>query len=216
MDQFCNDVDLLAIEPGIFLGGGRPGQLLAAGAGGGISGTAFTATGRDFVAAGVTPGMVLCVYTTSPSEGVAYEIIDVAAGQLVISVLRAYPNQSAIAPPAATGLSWQIFTFAAQISGVCRTLAEKLRQFQEVGGIKCADFADSSQLRATAANGTIASIFVARAENAALSDANWIKAEYYRRQFIAMQLAVRLVVDIDGDGVAKQTRTLGNVTLRRL
>jgi hypothetical protein len=216
MDQFCNDVDLLAIEPGIFLGGGRPGQLLAAGAGGSISGTGFVATGRDFVAAGVSAGMVLCVYTTSPSEGVAYEITSVASGSLGISVLRADACQPIIAPPAAEGLSWQVCTFAAQITTIGRTLAEKLRLFQEVGGIKVATFADSSQLRATAANGTLASIFVARAENAAPSDANWIKAQYYRRQFLDLQLAMRLVVDVDGDGVARQTRTLGNVTLRRL
>lgn len=216
MNQFCNDVDLLAIEPGIFLGGGRPGQLLAGGAGGSISGTTFAATGRDFATAGVTEGMVLCVYTSSPSEGAAYEIIHVAASQLAISVLRAYPNQTAVPPPAGTGLSWQICTFGAQISGVSRTLAEKLRQLQEVGGINSANFADSAQLRATAANGTLASVFVARAEGATPSDANWIKAEYYRRQFLAMQLALRLAVDTDGDGVAEQTRTLGNVTLRRL
>jgi hypothetical protein len=86
----------------------------------------------------------------------------------------------------------------------------------EVAGIRSADFADSTQLRVAAAYGALGSIFVARAENAQPGDANWIKAEYYRQEFRRLQLQLRLVVDANGDGKAEQTRTLGNVALRRV
>jgi hypothetical protein len=99
---------------------------------------------------------------------------------------------------------------------VADTLAEKFRQLSEAAGINSADFADSSQLRQAVAYGSLSGIFVARAENAAPGDANWIKAEHYRRLFQAGQIQLRLAVDADGDGTAQQTRSLGNVTLRRV
>jgi len=217
MSELCKDRDLLAVEPVIFLGGGFPCQQLVAGTDGVISGTSFTSAGSDFQSAGVTSGMVLCTYTTIPAEGSALEIISVdSATSLTVSVLRADPASNPVAPPAGTSLSFRIRTFAPQIRGVSDTFAEKMRQIPEVAGIAPSDFADSAQLGRAIAHGALSSIFVARAENAPASDANWIKAEYYRNVFVALQLQLRLAIDSDGDGRAEETRTLGNVALRRV
>ena len=216
MSGSCEDRDLLSIEPCVFLSGGFPGQQLVSGSDGVISGTTFTSSGSNFLSAAVAPGMVLTVYSTIPSEGSAYEIISVdSATTLTVSVLRAGTEAEAVAPPSGTSLHFYVRTFSPQVQAAYATLSEKLRQMAEVAGVASADFADSAQLRTTIAHGSLSAIFVARAENAAPHDANWIKAEYYRGQFRRLQLQLRLAVDADGDGIAEQTRTLGNVTLRR-
>ncbi len=217
MSMFCQDKDLLSIEPVIFIGGGYVGQELAVGADGALSGTTFTSAGSNFQSAGVAAGMVLCTYADNPAEGSAAEIVSVdSATQLTVSVLRADAADDPVAPPAGTGLGFYIRTFAAQIANISETLAEKLRQMAEVAGITKADFADSQQLKMTAAAGCLSSIFVARSDNATDRDANWTKAEHYREKFVRQQLQLRLAVDADGDGQAEQTRTLGSITLRRL
>jgi len=216
MNSFCQDRDLLGIEPVVFLAAGFPAQELLRGTGGVMSGTAFTSTAGGFVAAGVAPGMVLCTYTATPSEGSACEIVSVdSSTHLTVSVLRADPSGAAVAPHAGTNLSFYIRAFAPQVRAVSDELSEKLRQLVEVSGVSAGDFADSAQLRFATACGTLAAIFTARAEGAQPCDPNWLKAEHYRREYRRLQLQLRLTVDADGDGLAERTRTLGNVTLRR-
>ena len=78
-----------------------------------------------------------------------------------------------------------------------------------------ADFADSSQLRIACAYAALADIFVARAENSQPQDANWTKAQYYRQLSRQAESQLRLVVDLDGDGLAEHTRSLGSINLLR-
>ncbi len=216
MSSFCQDRNLLSMEPIIFIASGFPSQKIAIGSDGALSGTTFTSASSDFSSASVAAGMVLCTYTSIPAEGSAFEIVSVdSATTLTVSVLRADTDATPVAPPAGTNLLFYVRTFQPQIATVSATLSEKLRQMTEVAGIAAADFADSNQLQIATAYGVLASVFVARAENAAASDANWIKAEHYRREYQKLQLQLRLVVDLDGDGRAEQTRTLGNVALRR-
>ncbi|MCD4823590.1 MAG: hypothetical protein K8S55_03215 [Phycisphaerae bacterium] len=217
MSSFCLDRDILAVEPIAYLGGGGSGQQIAAGSDGALSGTTFTSAGSDFTSAGLAAGMVLCVTQTIPAEGTALEIISVdSATALTVSVLRADTDADAIAPLAGTSLNFYVRTFAAQIANVSGGLAEKLRRISEAAGIVAADFADSVQLKHTAVAGVLAKLYLARADNARPHDANWIKAEYYRDEFKRMQNQLRLAVDIDGDGEAERTRTLGNVSLKRV
>ncbi len=215
MNQFCHDRDLLAIEPDVFTTAGFAGQELISDSDGAISGTSFTSAAGDFVTTGIAAGMVVSI---TPSAGGArsYEIISVdSATSMTVSILRADTDDPATPPQAASGLSYSVRTFGPQIGGVSSTLAEKLRQLSEVAGVASADFADSAQLRYATAHGTLSSIFLARADNAAPFDANWIKAQYYREQFARLQLQLRLVTDTDANGAAETARTLGNVRLIR-
>lgn len=213
----CQDRNLLSIEPCIFLDGGFRSQQLVGGSDGVLSGTTFSSAGSDFSQAAVQAGMVLTTYATVPSEGIAVEIITVdSATALTVSLLRASTDDDALPPPAGTNLKFHIRTFAPQIEATHATLCEVLRQISEASGVSTADFADSSQLRMTIAYGALSSVFVARAANADACDANWIKAEHYRGLFRRFQSQLRLAVDTDGDGVAEETRTLGNITLRRV
>ncbi len=215
--RFCQDRDLLCIEPIVYLSGHAVGMQLIRGQDGVISGTTFTSPGSDFVSSGLQGGMVLCTYNSIPAEGWAWEIVSVeSATTLRISVLRPAVDSPAVAPPAGENLHFYVRSFTPQMQSVSETLAEKLRQLAEVAGIASADFADSRQLRVTTAHGTLAGIYLARADNARPNDANWIKAEYHRSEFLRCQDQLRLAVDLDGDGVAEQTRTLGNVYLKRV
>ncbi len=58
MVSFSDDVDILKYEPVLFGELHLPGQVLAAGTGGTLSGTTFTAGGADFVSAQVSAGGV--------------------------------------------------------------------------------------------------------------------------------------------------------------
>jgi len=216
MNPYCQDRDLLSIEPAVFASAAFPSQQLISGSDGVTSETTFTSAASDFQDAGLGAGMVLCTYTTGPAEGRSYEIISVdSATALTVSVLRPTPEAEPVPPPAGSELSFHVRTFAPQIQNVTQTLSEKLRQIAEAAGIASADFADSSQLRIAAAHGALASVFLARAETTGSHDPHWRKAEYHRRQFQQRQLQLRLAVDQDGDGVAEQTRTLGSVRLMR-
>lgn len=217
MNDFCQDRDLLALEPGVFLSSAFSGLNLLAGTDGTIEETTFSSDGADFQAAGVEAGMVLVVYKTTPSEGLAVEIVSVdSAAELTVSVLRADAQAAATAPPAGEELRFHVRSFRPQIRSISESLAEKLRSTAEVEGVRSADFSDSAQLRTVCAHGVLAAVFVARAENASDSDANWIKAAFYRGEFARLQPQLRLVLDADGDGSAERTRSLGNVNLRRV
>jgi hypothetical protein len=218
MTHFCLDRDILSIEPVAYLGGGFMSvQDLAAGDDGVLAGSAFTSPTADFAAAGTQAGMILTTTVTTLAEGSAWEIVSVdSAAQLTVSVLRADALAPPIAPRPGASLSFRVRTLAPRIRDISETLSEKLRRMAEVVGIDSADFADSDQLRRATARGVLAGAFRARADNARPNDANWIKAEHYRREFVQAQNQLRLAVDRDGDGTAEATRTLGNVTLRRV
>lgn len=216
MTNDCKDRDLLVIEPTIFTGGGFGSQQLAEGTDGTLSQGAFASASADFVSTAVQAGMVLCVYTTVPAESRSYEILSVDSGtELAVSILRPERDGGAIAPPSGTELKYYINTFAPQILAAQATLQEKLRQIAEAEGITSADFVDSMHFRKVVSLATLAAIFTALASNAVDTDANWVKADHYRRLHKAALPALRLARDIDGDGLAESTRTLGNVSLRR-
>ena len=217
MTNECKDRDLLAIEPAIYTGGGFDSQQLIAGTDGALVDAAFSSASADFSAAHVQTGMVLCIYSTVPAEARAYEIVSVNSGtSLVISVVRAERDGPVTAPPAGTNLKYHVISFAPQLAAAQTTLFEKLRQIGEAAGIDGAEFVDSCQLRQAVAFAALAHVFTARASNANSDDANWVKADLYRRQHAATLSAIRLAKDINGDGFAEQTRTIGNVSLRRV
>ncbi|MCD4700151.1 MAG: hypothetical protein K8R91_06235 [Phycisphaerae bacterium] len=216
MANECKDRDLLMIEPDVFAGGGFDSQQMAAGVDGAFSETTFTSILADFTASNIQDGMVLCVYSTVPAEGRFYEIISVdSSTSLTVSVLRADRDAASVAPPVGTNLKYYINTFTPQIADAEATLHEKLRRLGEADGISSVEFVDSSQLRKAIALASLASVFTARASNATGADANWVKAEFYRRQHVTVVGALLLAKDIDGDGFTGQTRTLSNVSLRR-
>lgn len=218
MTAFCSDRDILAIEPLAYLAGGfDTAQTLRTGSDGVLASTTFTSATGNFLTAGIAPGMVLTTSANVLPEGSAVEILAVnSATELSVSVLRTSTDDDPVAPTAGTALHYALRTYAARIALVSNEIAETLRRLRETNPIDPTAFAPNDQLRKAAASGVLAGIYLARAQNARPHDANWIKAEYYRLEYRRLLTTLRLAVDADGDGTAEQTRSLGNVQLKRV
>jgi hypothetical protein len=215
MNRYCQDKDLLAIEPLLFADDDLAGQPFLRGSEAQLSGTDFHCEGVDFLAAGIEAGMVLRTYSNTPSEGHRLEIVSVTASSLTVSVLRSSAEQT----PIATVLdeeetNFAIHSYDLRIRIVSEMLAEKLRRICE-SDLSIVEFIDSQQLRQATVYGVLSEVFIARSESGDAKDAHWLKAEYYRQRFQKLLLQLRLAVDANGDGIAEKTRSLGNVTLRR-
>ncbi len=217
MAKFSNDADILKYEPILFGELHLPGQVLAAGTGGTLSGTTFTASSGDFVSASVLCGGV--VYLQS-AEGVlegAYEIVSVdSATQLTISVVRADSNDEPIAPPAANDISYRISTFGPQASEVGFQLTEYfgIGPGNPASDYDADDVLDASVLKRASVFAVIASVYAMLASKA--EDENfWKKSLHYQRLFEKARERCRLSIDVGSDGLADVTKVGASVRLVR-
>jgi hypothetical protein len=207
---------LLALENILFLGAGGGAQPMAEGAEGKSSGTTFTASGADFTAAGIQAGMVLTTYdmANGSAAGRTCEIVAVrTAAQLDVSVLRVSSDSPAVAPIAG-GDCFFIRSYRPQIQAVHDALMERLLRASGTS-VPTGSFLPSPQLRQALACGTLAAVFVSRAKDGAPSDANWLKAEHYRREFERLSASLQLTPE-PVDGKSGGVVAMGNVTLRRV
>jgi hypothetical protein len=217
MTRFCDDRDLLCLEPALFDLATRPSRRRCGGADGQLDGTTFSSAGAHFTSTHVEAGMVLAVQ--AGAERAALEIVSVdSQTALTVSLPRPSADEDPIPPDLGENLTltYSVVTFAALIERVSDSLAERMRLAVEIADMSPGDFADSQQLRQAVAHGTLGAIFVGRAEDADDRDANWAKARHYREEYRRLVLQLRLSVDADGDGQAEQTRTLGHISLRRI
>ena len=208
MVNFSNDVDILKYEPVLFGELHLPWQVLAAGSGGTISGTTFTASGADFVSALVTTGQVIYLQSADGSLDGTYEIVSVdSATELTVSVIRTDSSDSPIAPPAATDISYRISTFGPQASEVGFQLTEYfgIGPGNPASDIEVEDVSDTDVLKRASVFAVISSVYAMLASNA--KDENfWKKSSYYQKLFEKARERCRLSIDVDGDGVADITK----------
>jgi hypothetical protein len=150
MVTFSNDADILKYEPILFGELHLPWQVLATGTGASLSGTTLTASGADFITAQVQAGGVVYLQSEDSSLDGAYEIVSVdSATQLSISVIRPESTDTAVAPPAATNISYRISTFRPQTTEVGFQLTEYfgISPGNPASEIDADDILDSSVLR---------------------------------------------------------------------
>ena len=208
MVNFSNDVDILKYEPVLFGELHLPWQVLAAGSGGTLSGTTFTASGADFVSALVTTGQVIYLQSTDGSLDGTYEIVSVnSATELKVSVIRTDSNDEPIAPPAATDISYRISTFGPQ----AREVGFQLTEYFGIGpgnpasDVDAENVIDTNALKRASVFAVISSVYAMLASKA--EDENfWKKSSYYQKLFEMARERCRLSIDIDGDGVADITK----------
>jgi len=209
MVNFSNDVDILKYEPVLFGELHLPWQALAAGSGGTLSGTTFTASGADFVSALVTTGQIIYLQSADGSLDGTYEIVSVdSATELTVSVIRTDSNDEPIAPPAATDISYRISTFGPQASEVGYQLTEYfgIGPGNPASDIDAEDVLYADVLKRASVFAVISSVYAMLASKA--KDENfWKKSSYYQKLFEMARERCRLSIDIDGDGVADITKT---------
>lgn len=214
---FSRDRDLLIYEPRLFAELAWPGQTIAAGSDGQLTGTSFTSASADFAAAGVAPGMVLSI--TAANGPAAVEVVEVAGvNELTVSALRADASGNAAAPAlAGTDLAWHIVTFNAQADAVALEMLTSFGLYPADASADLTgdDIAEPDALRTLSACGVLATLLGGAASRTDSADGYWTKAAHYRRMFDRLLTRVRVGLDTTGDGGADTVRHLGAARLRR-
>ena len=217
MAKFSNDVDILKYEPVLFGELHLPWQVLAAGTNGTLSGTTFTASGADFVSAQVSAGQVIYLQSADGALDGAYEIVSVdSATQLTISVVRADSDDDAVAPAAATDISYRISTFGPQASEVGFQLTEYfgIGPGNPESDYDAEDVLDTNVLKRASVFAVIASVYAMLASKA--KDENfWKKSLHYQKLFEKARERCRLSIDAGADGIADITKLGASVRLVR-
>lgn len=208
MANFSNDADILKYEPVLFGELHLPGQVLAAGTGGTLSGTTFAASGADFVSALVTAGQVIYLQSADRSLDGAYEIVSVdSTTELTVSVIRTDSNDEPIAPPAATDISYRVSTFGPQASEAGFQLTEYfgIRPGNPANIYGAEDILDTEALKRASVFAVVSSVYAMLASKA--RDENfWKKSLHYQKLFERARERCQLSIDVGGDGVADITK----------
>jgi len=217
MVRFSNDADILKYEPVLFGELHLPWQVLTAGTGGALSGTAFTDSGADYVGAGVEArGVVYMASADGVLDG-AYEIVSVdSATQLSVSVIRSDSLDDAIAPPAASDISYRVGTFGPQAGEAAFRLTEYfgIKPGNPASDIGAEDILDADVLRRASVFAVISSVYAMLASKA--KDENfWNKSLHYQKLFEKAKERCRLSIDLGADGVADVTRVGASMRLVR-
>ena len=217
MVSFSNDADILKYEPILFGELHLPWQVLTAGTGGTLSGTTFTASDADFTTAQVSAGGAIYLRSEDGSLDGVYEIVSVDSGtQLSLSVIRSDPTDTAVAPPAATDISYRISTFAPQANEVGFQLTEYfgINPGHPASDINVEDVLDTSVLRLASVFAVISIVYAMLAGKA--KDENyWRKSLYYQKLFAKARGRCRLSIDVGADGIADVTKVGASSRLMR-
>ncbi len=218
MTVFSKDRDLLRHEAAVFGDLHFGWQVLCAGDGGVLSGTAFVKAGEDFGAAGVQAGGVIYLRADDGSIDGVYEIVSVeSAEQLTVSVLRGDEAAEAIAPPGGEGLHYRVSTFEPQARQVGLELAEYvgIRPGRGEGAYGVEDVVDTAALRRASVFGVLAAVYVTLADGRREADGLLRKWEHYRRLYEEARQRCCVGIDADGDGVIEKRMAGGSVRLVR-
>lgn len=217
--SFAVDRDLLALEPGLFRDVSWTAQKLVDVAGASVSGTTLTASGADFVGAGVAAGHIALV------AGVAHEVVTrLSATQLTVSRLREEATAPAIPPGATTGAAVVIATFMPQIRIVHEQVMRSLgiepsaasgAPAVEAGAPTEANVVNPGGLARLEALGALHLIYTGAAALVDAASPLWAKAEVYRARFAEERRATGAALDLDGDGIADAVRRASALRLVR-
>jgi len=217
MVEFSSDADILKYEPALFGELHPAGQVLAAGTGGTLSGTAFAVSGADFVAAQVSTGGVVYLHSADGALDGSYEIVSVdSATELTVSVIRSASSDDAVAPPTAADVSYRISTFGPQVAEVGFQLTEYfgIQPGDAASDLGVEDILDANVLRRTSVFAVISAVYATLASKA--QDENfWKKSLHYQRLFEKARERCRLSIDVGSDGVADVTELGASVRLVR-
>ncbi len=217
MVKFSDDVDILKYEPVLFGELHLPAQVLTTGTNGTLSGTTLTANSADFVATQVHTGCVIYLRSLDGTLDGAYEIVSVdSATQLTVSVVRAGSDDSAVAPPAASDISYRISTFDPQAAEAAFKLTEYfgIKPGNPTSDFSADDILDAEVLRRASVFAVISTVYAMFASKA--QDENfWSKSLHYQRLFEKARQRCRLSIDVGSDGVADVTSVGGSIRLVR-
>jgi hypothetical protein len=208
-----NDVDLLTIEPSVFIDAEPASTNLLTLDDGVIAGVALTSASADFVASGIGQGHVAIV------NGEALEITERLSGtQLGVSRPRASGDDDAIAPPPGSGLEFKINTFARLIA---QTQSDLLAALAIDGDDPDLPLDEADIVNADAVGRYLALRVIERAFSLASAidvpdESLAARAAHYAALADDLAEGLAVLVDLDGDGEADQARHRRVCVLRRV
>lgn len=217
MISFSTDADILKYEPILFSELHLPGQVLAAGTNGQLSGTTFNAADADFSAAQVAANGAIYLQSADGLLDGSYEIVAAdSATQLTVSVVRANSDDEPIAPPAASDIAYRICTFAPQAIQVAYQLTEYfgIKPGNPESDIEVQNILNTGMLKRASVFAIISNVYAMLASKA--DDSNlWKKSLHYQKLFEKARQRCRLSIDIGQDGVADVIKDGSSARLMR-
>lgn len=207
--MLTTDLDLLRLEPRVFLDCADEATVLLSTTDGATTGTALTSTSADFDQHDIDDGSVVIV----GSE--ALEVISrTSTTELEVSRPRSSDEDEQVEPSSGSGLTVEVRTFMRHIARI------ETQMLRTVGidpdhpeqPLDEADILNPEALVHAVAVSTIARAYtLAAARNPADDSLEALRAHYARLTEIAFH-ETRVQIDLDGDGVADATRALDVVT----
>ncbi len=210
--RFCNDRDLINLEPNLFSEAPLVAHHRLTVSDGTLAGTMLTSANADFTAAQIDAGSVVLV------DDMPHEVVErIDANTLTVSLLRSDLTDAPIPGTDGSDLELTVRTFSPQIALVhgmlMRLLGGDARQ--PTGALDDSAVVSTDVMRRLETLATLERIYSAaftlQSDNAhALT-----KATEYRRRFRAACAASTVLIDLDGDGLPDVRRHLGVMRLRR-
>lgn len=218
MNTFSTDADLLRYEPSVFRADPFIGQVLCKGNNGQASGTAFQASGVDFLSRPIRPGHVMYLSDGVGNLDGVYEIVSIdAPTQLTVSVLRSDAEAAPIPIGAGTGLFYRIGTFDAQAAEAAEALTQILavRPGRPDSPYGIEDIADTRPLRTLAALMVLHMLFGSAYQNPETDGAFLIKRDHYEKLIERARQRCVIRIDVGGDRFYEKTLAGAHAKLMR-
>jgi hypothetical protein len=206
------DVDLLTIEPSVFLDATAGATKIHAAGDGALSGTTLTSAGSSFTALGIDAGHVAVVGTE------ALEVVQrTGATTLSVSRPRSLVAGTMIAPAAGTGLALTIWTFRRVMDQAETALLAVLGIDADhpTKPLELNAIVNVEAVRHVMGLLAVAHAFAIAAAAAPTSDSLARRQALYEREAEHGRQRLCAALDLDGDGVADATRRAAVVTFIR-
>ncbi|MGN6366832.1 MAG: hypothetical protein ACTHN5_00945 [Phycisphaerae bacterium] len=211
---FCQDVDLMAWEPGVFLEGAFGHQTLLKEAAGTLTGTGLVLTSGSLAA--VAAGMVAQVTLTDGSLTQLLEVVTVTDDtHATVSALRGRSSEPVVTPLTGGSVKATVVTFQPQIAAVGDALLSLVGIASDRDTSPAPASADLCGFRTAAIFGTLAAIYRTLVDAKSATNLTFGKRAYYEGLAQSSRQQLAATIDCDGDGVAEERVLSGVHTLRR-
>ena len=205
--NFATDRDLLLLEPHLFHEVFIASQQRLRVSDADLDGTSVFSPTADFTAAGAAAGSVVLI------DAVAFEVVErVSDSVLTVSLPRTRTSDPAIPGGTKNDVELTLRTFAPQAALVHDALL-RLLGIEHLGEEAVISLNTVTQLEAL---GTLERVYASAAAVAGENETLLHKAATYRRRFRHRLATATVRIDVNGDGLAEETRTPGLTRLVRV
>ncbi len=212
---FCQDVELMAWEPGIFLQAAFAHQTLLKNAVGTLTGTALVLTSGTL--AGVLPGMVAQVTLADGSLTQLLEVVAVAdSTHATLSALRGRSTEAAIPPLTGGSVKVTVLTFQPQTAAVGDALLALVGIRSDRDTDPTPASAGLCGFKPAAIFGTLAAIYRTLVDTQSASTITFSKRTFYEGLAQASRQTLGATIDRNGDGIPETRRWSGVHLLQRV